>query len=121
MHLTDPGRGRGCRYPERSSRKTETWFGGNMHQTTPRILVVDDQSDVLAALRILLKGEGFEVETHDSPAAAIRAVEENVYDAALIDLNYTRDTTSGQEGLNLLSVLRASDPRLPVVVMTAWG
>lgn len=92
-----------------------------MHQTTPRILVVDDQSDVLAALRILLKGEGFEVETHDSPAAAIRAVEENVYDAALIDLNYTRDTTSGQEGLNLLSVLRASDPRLPVVVMTAWG
>jgi len=92
-----------------------------MSNDTPRILIADDQPDVLEALRLLLKGEGFEIETQTSPAGVIQAVQEREYDAVLIDLNYTRDTTSGKEGLNLLSVLRANDATLPVVVMTAWG
>lgn len=88
---------------------------------TPRILIADDQPDVLEALRLLLKGEGFEIETASSPAGVIHAVEVGDYDVALIDLNYTRDTTSGREGLDLLAVLQAHDAALPVVVMTAWG
>jgi len=88
---------------------------------TPRILVADDQADVLEALRLLLKGEGFEIETAASPAAVVRAVEKQDFDCVLMDLNYTRDTTSGKEGLDLLSHLRSLDPALPVVVMTAWG
>jgi DNA-binding NtrC family response regulator len=87
----------------------------------PRILVADDQPDVLEALRLLLKGEGFVLETVSSPAAMLRALESSEFDAALIDLNYTRDTTSGREGLNLLARLQAIDSSLPVVVMTAWG
>ncbi len=87
----------------------------------PRILVADDQADVLEALKLLLKGEGFEIETQNSPAGVIQAVEERDFDVVLIDLNYTRDTTSGREGLNLISVLRANDSKLPIVVMTAWG
>ena len=92
-----------------------------MTKDTPRILVADDQADILEALKLLLKGEGFEVETQSSPAGVIQAVEERDFDAVLIDLNYTRDTTSGREGLNLISVLRSNDAKLPVVVMTAWG
>jgi len=87
----------------------------------PRILVADDQPDVLEALRILLKAEGFEATTASSPAEVGRAVEHDEYDLALIDLNYTRDTTSGKEGLDLLSTIRDLDADLPVVVMTAWG
>jgi DNA-binding NtrC family response regulator len=87
----------------------------------PRILVADDQPDVLEALRLLLKGEGFAIETVSSPGAMLRAAESTEYDAALIDLNYTRDTTSGREGLTLLAKLQALDATLPVVVMTAWG
>lgn len=87
----------------------------------PRVLVADDQADVLEALRLLLKAEGFLIETANSPAGVLRAVEEADFDAILIDLNYTRDTTSGAEGLNLLSSLRQIDGTLPVVVMTAWG
>jgi DNA-binding NtrC family response regulator len=86
-----------------------------------RILVADDQKDVLAALRLLLKGEGLECETASSPAAALAALEARDFDAALIDLNYARDTTSGQEGLDLLARVRELDPHLPVLVMTAWG
>ena len=89
--------------------------------TPPRILVADDQPDVLEALRLLLKGEGFTIEAVSSPAAMLRAVESREFDAALIDLNYTRDTTSGQEGLGLLAKLQVLDSTLPVVVMTAWG
>src|SRR5690625_740332 len=87
----------------------------------PLLLIADDQPDILDALRLLLKGEGFELVAVDSPAAVIRAVEEREFDTVLIDLNYTRDTTSGREGLDLLTVLQANDPALPVVVMTAWG
>jgi DNA-binding NtrC family response regulator len=86
-----------------------------------RILVADDQPDVLEALRLLLKAEGYQIETVKSPAAVIKAVEARDFSLAIIDLNYTRDTTSGQEGLDLLAKLQASDPTLPVVVMTAWA
>jgi DNA-binding NtrC family response regulator len=89
--------------------------------TKARILVADDQQDVLQALRLLLKGEGFEAETATSPAGVLKAVEANDFDAVLLDLNYTRDTTSGQEGLDLLAKLRGLDSTLPVIVMTAWG
>jgi DNA-binding NtrC family response regulator len=89
--------------------------------TTPRILVADDQPDVRESLRLLLKGEGFTVETANSPGGILRAAEERDLDAVLMDLNYTRDTTSGHEGLNLLPQLRSLDDTLPVIVMTAWG
>ncbi len=87
----------------------------------PRILVADDQRDVLEALRLLLKGEGFEVETAASPPAILGALEAGEFDAALMDLNYTRDTTSGREGFDLLTKIAALDATLPVIVMTAWG
>jgi DNA-binding NtrC family response regulator len=72
-------------------------------------------------LRLLLRGEGFDVDCADSPEAVLAAVRDGNYDVALIDLNYTRDTTSGKEGLLLLDELRTLDPELRVVVMTAWG
>jgi len=87
----------------------------------PRVLVADDQTDVLEALRLLLKGEGYEIETVTSPSAVVSAVESDDFDCVLIDLNYTRDTTSGKEGLDLLSRIHELDRTLPVVVMTAWG
>jgi len=86
-----------------------------------RILVADDQPDVLEAMRLLLKAEGYQIETVKSPAAVIKAVEARDFALAIIDLNYTRDTTSGQEGLDLLAKLQAADATLPVVVMTAWA
>jgi DNA-binding NtrC family response regulator len=88
---------------------------------TSRILVADDQVDVLEALRLLLKGQGYQTDTVDSPAGALKALEGRDYDAVLIDLNYARDTTSGQEGLDLLTQIHMADESLPVVVMTAWG
>lgn len=87
----------------------------------PRILVADDQQDVLEALRMLLRAEGFESVTVSSPPAALRALEADDFDLVLVDLNYTRDTTSGREGLDLLTAVRDVDATLPVVVMTAWG
>jgi DNA-binding NtrC family response regulator len=86
-----------------------------------RVLVADDQPDVLQALRLLLKAEGCEIETATSPAGVLAAVESRDFDVAIIDLNYTRDTTSGIEGLSLLSKLQSLDTPMPVVVMTAWG
>ena len=86
-----------------------------------RILIGDDQPDILEALRLLLKPEGYEVETANSPGAVIRAVGARQFDLVLIDLNYTRDTTSGTEGIELLEHLHAFDSTLPVVVMTAWA
>ena len=87
----------------------------------PRVLIADDQADVLEALRLLLKAEGFQLETASSPAGVLAAIEAREFDVVLIDLNYARDTTSGEEGLNLLSRIQGVDPTLPVVVMTAWG
>src|ERR1700688_723350 len=86
-----------------------------------RLLIADDQRDVLEALRLLLKPEGFSIETATSPAGVLDALGLREFDAVLIDLNYTRDTTSGQEGLDLLSRIQAVDSTLPVIVMTAWG
>jgi DNA-binding NtrC family response regulator len=86
-----------------------------------RVLVADDQPDVLEALRLLLKGEGYHLETASSPAGIIAALDAGEFDVALVDLNYARDTTSGEEGLDLLSRIQRLDGTLPVVVMTAWG
>jgi len=87
----------------------------------PTILIADDQRDVLEALDLLLRGEGYRVETAASPAQALAAVDGSELDGVLIDLNYSRDTTSGREGLALLDEIRRRDPHLPVVVMTAWA
>jgi DNA-binding NtrC family response regulator len=89
--------------------------------SAPRILIADDQTDVLEALRLLLKSEGYLIEAVTSPAAVITALETRDFDVVIMDLNYTRDTTSGQEGLDLLARIRAIDTVLPVIVMTAWG
>jgi DNA-binding NtrC family response regulator len=87
----------------------------------PRVLLADDQQDVLVALRLLLSDDGYTLETATTPPAVLSAVEERSFDAVVMDLNYTRDTTSGKEGLNLLQCIRAMDSTLPVIVMTAWG
>jgi sigma-B regulation protein RsbU (phosphoserine phosphatase) len=93
----------------------------NRTSAAARILIADDQPDVVEALRLLLKGEGYEADGVSSPAAVLQAVATQDFDLLLLDLNYTRDTTSGLEGLDLLSRIKASDSILPVVVMTAWG
>jgi len=86
-----------------------------------RVLICDDQADVLEALRLLLKGEGWQSKAVDSPDALLRAVREEVFDLILVDLNYTRDTTSGREGMDLLASLEAEGNMAPVMVMTAWS
>jgi DNA-binding NtrC family response regulator len=86
-----------------------------------RILIADDQADVIEALRLLLKAEGYEIEAATSPAGVLDAVENRDFDAVLMDLNYTRDTTSGKEGFDLLLQVKELDSSLPVIVMTAWG
>jgi phosphoserine phosphatase RsbU/P len=86
-----------------------------------RILVGDDQVDVLEALRLLLKGAGFQSVLVDSPQALLRAARAEPFDLILMDLNYARDTTSGEEGLDLLSNLEAQENSAPVIVMTAWS
>jgi DNA-binding NtrC family response regulator len=86
-----------------------------------RILIADDQADVLEALRFLLKGEGYQTDAVSSPPAILSSIESRDYDALIMDLNYTRDTTSGQEGLDLLTRIQGVDSLVPVIVMTAWG
>jgi len=85
------------------------------------ILIADDQPHILEALRLLLKGEGFRTESANSPAGVLAALDSRTFDCVIIDLNYARDTTSGKEGLDLLSQIHSMDSLLPVVVMTAWG
>src|ERR1035438_2724567 len=95
---------------------------GPSAQANPiRVLVCDDQPDVLEALRLLLKGQGCQAVTVDSPSALLRTARGESFDLILADLNYTRDTTSGTEGLDLLASLEAQGNSTPVVVMTAWG
>jgi DNA-binding NtrC family response regulator len=90
-------------------------------EKTHRILVADDQPAVLDALKMLLRSEGFQVDTVRSPQVALESLGIREYDTVLLDLNYARDTTSGQEGMGLLESIRAIDSQLPVIVMTAWG
>src|SRR5271170_3183831 len=87
----------------------------------PRILIADDQTAVLEALRLLLKGEGYQIEAVTSQPAVIKALETRDFDVVVMDLNYTRDTTSGQEGLDLISRIQGMDAMVPIVVMTAWS
>jgi phosphoserine phosphatase RsbU/P len=87
----------------------------------PRTLIADDQPDVLAALRLLLKGAGYQTEAATSPSDVLEAIKQRNFDLVLMDLNYARDTTSGKEGLDLISRIQALDSILPIVVMTAWG
>ena len=110
-------------------RKAQTGDGTSVGDTstmlttveTSRILVADDQRDLVDALRLLLKPEGIRVDAVHSPDAALAAVRSNPFDLVLMDLNYTGDTTSGREGIDLLEHLQAFDASLPVVVMTGWG
>src|SRR6516164_2719088 len=92
-----------------------------MKTASPRVLIADDQTDVLEALRLLLKAEGYQIESASSPAAIMAALDARDFDAVLMDLNYTRDTTSGEEGLEIVTKIHGMDPTLPVIVMTAWG
>jgi sigma-B regulation protein RsbU (phosphoserine phosphatase) len=87
----------------------------------PRTLIADDDAHILTALRLLLKSDGYEPETVSSPAAVLEAIARSEFDVVLIDLNYARDTTSGREGIDLISRIHALDPSLPIVVMTAWA
>ncbi|MEE9179273.1 MAG: sigma-54 dependent transcriptional regulator [Vicinamibacteria bacterium] len=96
-------------------------LSSNNNDSVSRVLVADDQQDVLEALRLLLKAEGYKTETATSPRAILKAMESIDFDVLLMDLNYARDTTSGQEGLDLLRRIQALDSTLPVIVMTAWG
>jgi len=86
-----------------------------------RVLVVDDQSSVRFALEVLLRGAGHQAVTANGPAEAIAALAREQFDAVVLDLNYTRDTTAGSEGLELVTQIRQLDRELPIVVMTAWG
>jgi phosphoserine phosphatase RsbU/P len=87
----------------------------------PRALIADDQFDVLIALELLLKSEGFQIEAVQSPAAVLERVSAHKYDVLLMDMNYARDTTSGREGLDLIAQIRGLDQALPVIAMTAWA
>jgi sigma-B regulation protein RsbU (phosphoserine phosphatase) len=94
---------------------------GAMDAIDCRVLVCDDQPDVLEAMRLLLKGNGYQARTVASPRALLEAARTETFDVILADLNYTRDTTSGKEGLDLLASLEAQGSHAPVIVMTAWG
>src|ERR1700743_2437880 len=86
-----------------------------------KLLIADDQPQILEALRLLLKPEGYQLELVRTPGLLMEALAVESFDGVLIDLNYTRDTTSGQEGLELVARIKEIDAQLPVVVMTAWG
>ena len=87
----------------------------------PRALIADDQPDVLTALRLLLRTAGYQTEAVTSPAEALEAIKHSNFDLVLMDLNYARDTTSGQEGLDLITNIQTLDSALPIVVLTAWA
>jgi sigma-B regulation protein RsbU (phosphoserine phosphatase) len=104
-----------------SARAMDTTNPNILAMPIPRTLIADDQPDVAAALRLLLKEAGYQAEAVSSPAAALEAIRERDFDLVLMDLNYARDTTSGQEGLDLITNIRNLDSTLPVVVLTGWG
>src|SRR5688572_20125447 len=92
-----------------------------MPTRSPWMFVADDQRDVLKPLRLLLKSDGYATETFANPEALVTALHERTADAVLMDLNYTRDTTSGDEGLDAVTKIRGFDAHTPIVLMTAWG
>ena len=94
---------------------------GNNAQMKKKILVVDDDLDILSALKILLVPEGFEVALCQTPESALAAIKQENVDLVLMDLNYSLDTTSGEEGLRLLESIRRIDEHIPLVVMTGWA
>src|SRR6201996_4095670 len=96
-------------------------LGAEDAEASGRLLIADDQPHILEALRLLLKPEGYQLEMVRTPALVLEALAHESFDGVLIDLNYTRDTTSGQEGLDLVARVKEIDAQLPVVVMTAWG
>jgi len=104
-----------------TSAKIEDGLAAPAKSDRPRVLAADDQQDVLEAIELLLRPQGYKVETVRSPALVREALATESYDAVLIDLNYTRDTTSGREGLDLLSEIVSLDSSTPVIVMTAWA
>src|SRR6266704_3763113 len=106
-----------------SAKPRETGIPAILTKTgyPPRILAADDQQHILEAIELLLKPQGYKVDVARSPELVRAALASETYDTLLIDLNYTRDTTSGQEGLDLLSEIVALDSTLPIIVMTAWG
>jgi phosphoserine phosphatase RsbU/P len=89
--------------------------------SSARLLVADDQPHILTALELLLGCQGYQIECASNPAAVLSALEAQAFDSVLLDLNYTRDTTGGAEGLELVSKIRSMDPAIPLIVMTAWG
>src|ERR1700678_1787145 len=93
----------------------------NAKELPCKLLVADDQPHILEALHLLLKPEGYQLEMVRTPALVLEALAHESFDGVLIDLNYTRDTTSGQEGLDLVARVKEMDAEVPVVVMTAWG
>ena len=108
----------------RRKRRANELAGMSLEVTSrvnPQILVADDQPDILQALRLLLVDAGFEVDLVSSVRDGVDRIAQRSYDLLLMDLNYTRDTTSGREGLDLLERVRTKDSALPVVVMTGWG
>jgi sigma-B regulation protein RsbU (phosphoserine phosphatase) len=106
---------------ERFWRSTVEQPNSALDERTLRVLIADDQGDVLLALRLLLRHRGFEVREACDPVSAMAAIREEQFDLVLLDLNYHRDTTSGREGLDLLCQIRNADPLVPLLVMTAWA
>ena len=115
------GRGTQLGFHARESMLTSFRMPSQTGTPPPRVLVADDQPDVLEALRWLLTGEGYEPQFVGSTDAVMERLRAEPFDLLLMDLNYTRDTTSGREGLELIPRVRAHDPGLPIVVMTGWG
>jgi DNA-binding NtrC family response regulator len=94
---------------------------GPVPATPYRLLVVDDQREILDAVRLLFTGPEFTITTVGSPASALAQVKSMAFDASLIDLNYEQGRTTGEQGLELVTAIRAAVPSLPIIVMTAWG
>ncbi len=129
VHQRTTGRGGQCATTSHFSAIHQIWrlarrlreARSMLASSHPRVLVADDQQDVVAALRMLLRGAGLEVDPATSVQEVRHRLDSQTYDLVLMDLNYARDTTSGREGLDLLTEIRERDRLLPVIVMTGWG
>ena len=111
----------GVRLPANGETDMDMSIANTLAAPIPRTLIADDQPDVATALRLLLKEAGYQTEAVNSPAAVLEAIKRQDFDLVLMDLNYARDTTSGQEGLDLITSIRHLDSMLPVVVSTGWA